>query len=209
MRALPFILLSALLVSGCAAQAPAQKVRLQSGDFGVTELAVVRSIDPIILDNDKSRFNVAFGELAVSIITESGSASAEIWQETARAFGDAFTAELEEYIRGLACVYTVAPEGMLINDIVVEQVRNGGDLLLADDNTTLIAAYQADADKIRSRTALDAMAAGKADNQSEDASPEIEEFSIISNCIIDVHPGTHVRLVKTGSRAIILPQKSG
>lgn len=206
MRALPMILLSALLASGCAAQAPAQKVRLQSGDFGVTELAFVRSVDPIILDNDKSRFNVAFGELAVSIITESGSTSAEIWQETARAFGSAFTAELEEYIRGLACVYTVAPEGMLINDIVVEQVRNGGDLLLEDDGSTLIAAYQAGAVEANSRTALDAMVAVNTDIQAEQTPPEIDEFSIISNCIIGVHQNTKVRLVKTGSRAIILPQ---
>lgn len=202
------LFLSASLLTGCAKHAMTQKVSLESGDFGVTELATVRSVDPIILDNDRSRFNLAFGELAVSIVTETGSGSAEIWQETARLFGDAFAAELEEYIRGLSCVYTVAPEGRLINGIVVDQIRSGGDLILDDDGGTLITSYRSEREKTASVSAFQAISRPVRDRGAETEMPEIEEFSIISNCIIGVHRDTTVRLVQTGSRAIILPQRS-
>lgn len=75
-QALSFLALFAL--SGCAGNSPVQRIELQSGDFGVAELAEIGAVDPIILQNNIVRFNIAFGEFAVTVLGETAPVATEL-----------------------------------------------------------------------------------------------------------------------------------
>lgn len=201
--ALTFTVLS---LTACVEKSPVQRIQLESGNFGVAELATIVAIDPVILQQNIVRFDVSFGEFAVSLLRENSATASDIWGETVRAFGSAFAAELEDYIRGLACVYTVNPQGSFISGAVADAVRFSGDD--DDDIGTVIAgsgvlfddASTADTDRSSNR-----LASVIAEERQSEADNQVE-VSVVSNCLLDVYADDEVRIVQTPQRMIILPQ---
>ncbi len=192
-------LLAGLALIGCVQETPVQRISLESGDFGVSELAIVRAIDPIILQNNIVRFNIAFGEFAVSILDETAPGARAQWEETTRAFGSAAAAELEDYIRGLSCVYTVDLQGDFITDAVADAVRFSDD---DDDDVSEGGTVILDA----------GVPFDDEDDDTSNASPGGRSaqndlaVSVVSNCLLGVYRNSAVRIVQTPSRMMILPQ---
>jgi len=117
MRFISALVATGLSLAGCgSSQSFVQYIELRSGDFGVAELATVIAVDPINLQQNIIRFDLSFGKFAVSLLRQDSETASDIWGETVRLFGSAVAAELEDYIRGLACVYTVSPQGTFISD---------------------------------------------------------------------------------------------
>ena len=199
-----------LLLSACGKpDLPVQRISLQSGDFGIAELATVVAVDPIVLRNNIVRFNIAFGEFAVSILGETAPSATDIWAETTRAFGAAVTEELEDYIRGLSCVYTVKPEGKFISDAVAEAVRlSGGDdelgVVIEGSGIPFDDAGPSAGDGTASTRGSVVVTEGG--NKSPPEEAEDLDISVVSNCLIGVHPDSSVRIVQTPNRMMILPQ---
>jgi hypothetical protein len=175
-----------------------QQIALESGDFGVSELAVVRAIDPIILQNNVIRFNIAFGEFAVSILDQTAPTALATWEETTRAFGVAVSEELEEYIRGLSCVYTVSLEGDFISNAVADAVRTFDDVEVVSEGIVVLGdGIPFDDEPVTSNT-RDAGRGGRVENDLN--------VSVVSNCLLGVYRGSSVRIVQTPARMMILPQ---
>jgi hypothetical protein len=199
-----------LLLSACGRpDLPVQRISLQSGDFGIAELATVVAVDPIVLRDNLVRFNIAFGEFAVSILGETAPSATDIWAETTRAFGAAVTEELEDYIRGLSCVYTVKPEGTFISGAVAETVRfSGGDdelgVVIEGSGVPFDDAGSSDGGGTGSTRGNITVTDGGQSLPTEDTKDL--EVSVVSNCLIGVHPDSSVRIVQTPERMMILPQ---
>ena len=150
------------------------------------------------------RFDITFGEFAVSLLRENSDTASDIWSETVRVFGGAVAAELEDYIRGLSCVYTLSPQGSFISGAVADAVRFSGE---DDDIGTIIAGsgvpFDDPAPAATDRTSdkgIAVIAKGREGKQDD------LDISVVSNCLLDVHPGDAVRIVQTPTRMMILPQ---
>jgi hypothetical protein len=189
--------IAGLALSGCGRDGPVQRIALESGDFGVSELAVVRAIDPIILENNVIRFNVAFGEFAVSILDQTAPSARATWEETTRAFGVAVSEELEEYIRGLSCVYTVSLDGDFITSAVADAVRTSDNVEVISDGVVVLGEGSPFEDEPE---ASDRRGAGSGGFDGD------LNVSVVSNCLLGVYRESQVRIVQTPSRMMILPQ---
>lgn len=204
MRFISALVATGLSLAGCGtSQSFVQHIELRSGDFGVAELATVIAVDPINLQQNIIRFDLSFGEFAVSLLRQNSETASNIWGETVRLFGSAVAAELEDYIRGLACVYTVSPQGTFISDAVADVVRLTD---LEDEFATVIPGSGVpfnDADSTQgAQTSESQITRRLGDAERQDP----VDVSVVSNCLIDVYPEDRVRLVQTSSRMIILPQ---
>lgn len=196
-------LMISVALAACGKHAPVQSVDLVSGDFGVAEPARILGIDPINLQNNVVRFDLAFGEFALSLLGERRPQAVALWSETTRSFGNALTAELEDYIRGLSCVYTVRPEGGFISGAVADAVRLGGEAdETGDTGQGGIAVIGAGVpfDQVEREDK------GRARRRTDLA--QTLDVSIISNCLLDVYVGDPVRIVQTPDRMIVLPQRT-
>lgn len=184
----------ALALSACAQQnSPVQGVLAQSGDFGVAEFATIKGIDPILLDGGATRFDIAFGEFALSVLSKERPGAVAVWGETTRSFGNALAGELEEYIRGLSCVYTVVPQGDFISGAVADVVREFG----SDDESIVFGpGIPFDDEDGRFQPVRRPPATGPVD------------VSVVSNCLLDVYLGDLVRIVQTPENMLILPQRT-
>lgn len=203
-RLISALVATGLSLAGCGSSPSfVQYIELRSGDFGVAELATVIAVDPINLQQNIIRFDLSFGEFAVSLLRQNSETASDIWGETVRLFGSAFAAELEDYILGLACVYTVSPQGTFISDAVAGVVRFTD---IEDDIGTVISGSGVPFDEADS-----VETAQTSERQSTESSRDAErqdpvDVSVVSNCLVDVYPDDEVRLVQTSSRMIILPQ---
>lgn len=157
-----------------------------------------------------TRFSVAFGELSVSLLSETAPKYQALWEETTRRFGVAFTEELEEYIRSLNCVYTVQLRSGTLSRVLTDQlvvVNDSGDIgaLVDVQLQTSSAEFQRLSEAEQARRVDEAYRAAQANAASK--APVVDKISVLSQCLTNVHIGDMVSVAKFGESMAIMPDR--
>jgi hypothetical protein len=202
-----------LVVQGCGSDvvpSRAQQLRIESGDYGLVDKAEIVSIDLVKFGETFARYDNLASLAARAFLNSPARDIDEFIKDFYEASSRVLVDAVETEIRSRRCLYVVKPNGSIIPEIITNEVEYSS-VSIEDDLSRLASEEELlflyDLDGKEYSVEYDRLI-DKYSRDDATISGSIETFAVASQCLINLHVGDIVTLVKFENLIAISPANS-